>query len=132
MSRAVLILSNDLVRQKAMAWVKNAPHNTRVEFKETKRTLPQNDLMWAMLTDLSKQATLGGNKYSTDEWKCIFMDHLGREMKFLPKLEGAGFIPISHRSSDLSISEMGNLIELMHEWAAKNSFVFSSSKEQAA
>lgn len=68
MSRALLILSNQAVRQRAIHWVKNVPAGTRVEFKEPKRTLPQNDRMWAMLTEISRKALLGGQKYEPDEW----------------------------------------------------------------
>ena len=101
MARALLILSNPAVRERAIAWIKNAPDFTRVELKEPKRTVPQNDRMWAMLTEIATKALLGGKRYSADEWKCIFLDALGQEMKFLPKLEGNGFVPIGHRSSDL-------------------------------
>ena len=52
MSRALLILSNPTVRARAINWIKNVPDGTRVEFKEPKRTLPQNDRMWAMLTEI--------------------------------------------------------------------------------
>lgn len=128
MSRSVLILVNDNVRFKAIQWVKNAPLKTRVEFKEPKRSLPQNDRMWAMLTDISKQALLGGQKYTTEEWKVIFMDALGREMRFLPKLEGQGYLPMGHSSSDLSIKEMGNLMELIAAWGTQNGVIFSDPK----
>lgn len=132
MSRASLTLSNDAIREKAIHWIKTAPNGTRVDFKEAKRTLPQNDRMWAMLTDIASQATLGGAKYSTDEWKCIFMDALGQEMKFLPKLEGTGFVPVGHRSSDLTVKEMGDLMELMTAWALQHGVVFSEPEWRAA
>lgn len=128
MSRSLLILANDEIRLRALAWVKNAPNGTRVEFKEPKRSLPQNDRMWAMLTDVSKQALLGGNKYKPEEWKCIFMDALGREVAFLPKLEGQGYLPMGHSSSDLSVSEMGDLMELITAWGTQNGVVFSDPK----
>lgn len=130
MSRALLILSNQAVRQRAIHWIKNVPNGTRVVFKEPKRTLPQNDRMWAMLTEISNKALLGENKYTPDEWKCIFLDALGQEMKFLPKLSGQGFLPLGHRSSELSVREMSNLMELMTAWCVQNGITLSEPKEE--
>ena len=130
MSRALLILANQAVRQRAITWIKNVPDGTRVEFKEPKRTLPQNDRMWAMLTEISNKALLGGNKYTADEWKCIFLDALGQEMTFLPKLYGQGFLPIGQRSSELSVREMSNLMELMTAWCVQNGITLSEPKEE--
>lgn len=132
MARALLILSNLAVRERAIVWIKNAPDFTRVEFKEPKRTVPQNDRMWAMLTEIATKALLGGKRYSADEWKCIFLDALGQEMKFLPKLEGNGFVPIGHRSSDLSVKEMSDLMELMTAWCANNRISLSEPEWRAA
>ena len=129
MSRALLILANQAVRARAINWIKNVPDGTRVVFKEPKRTLPQNDRMWAMLTEISRKALLGGQKYEPDEWKCIFLDALGQEMKFLPKLSGQGFLPLGHRSSELSVSEMSQLMELMEAWCAQNGVTLTEPKE---
>ena len=129
MSRALLILSNQAVRQRAIHWIKNVPDGTRVEFKEPKRTLPQNDRMWAMLTEISNKALLGGNKYTADEWKCIFLDALGQEITFLPKLYGQGFLPIGQRSSELDVGEMSKLMELMTAWCAQNHIALTEPKE---
>ena len=129
MSRALLILANQAVRQRAITWIKNVPDGTRVEFKEPKRTLPQNDRMWAMLTEISNKALLGGNKYTADEWKCIFLDALGQEMTFLPKLYGQGFLPIGQRSSELSVREMSQLMELMEAWCAQYHIALTEPKE---
>lgn len=129
MSRYLLILSNSTVRARAINWIKNVPDGTRVEFKEPKRTLPQNDRMWAMLTEISRKALLGGQKYEPDEWKCIFLDALGQEMKFLPKLSGQGFLPLGHRFSELSVSEMSQLMELMEAWCAQNGVTLTEPNE---
>ena len=129
MGRATVILYNDGMRHKAMKWAENAPMGTRVEFKEAKRTLPQNDHMWALLTHVAAQKTHHGNKYTTDQWKCLFLHALGREMQFLPALEGAEFIPYGNSSSDLTVSEMSELIELIYSWGAKNNVDFGEDSQ---
>ncbi len=126
MSRAVLILNNDWNRKKAVAWVSKAPPDTRVEFKEPKRTLPQNDHMWALLTDVAQQAVHHGRKYTTDQWKVIFLHALGREVQFLPALDGSDFVPYGQSSSDLSKDEMSNLIDFIYAWGAEHELVFES------
>lgn len=125
MSRAVLILGGKAQRDRATAWVANAPVNTRLEFREPKRSIPQNDRMWAMLTDIAKQRpNHNGAKMTADLWKAVFMQALGAEMTMLPTLECDGFFPIGMRSSELSKSEMSDLMELMAAWGAAHDVTF--------
>lgn len=125
MSRALLILTNDVIRQRAINWVQKAPVGTRVEFKEAKRTNDQNALMWASLTEIASQKTHMGRKYSPDEWKAIFLHALGKETRFIPALDGQGFLPYGNSSSDLSKKEMAELMTLIFAWAAQNGVLFS-------
>ena len=55
MSRALVIVNSQAVRDKIARWATNVPWNTRVEFKAPKRSLPQNDKLWASLTDVAQQ-----------------------------------------------------------------------------
>jgi hypothetical protein len=120
LSRAVLVLATDEIRKRALGWIAKAPAGTRVEFKSPKRSLPQNDLMWAMLTDIAAQKEHGGRKYTPDAWKVIFLAAIGREVQFIPSLDGKAFIPWGQSSSDLSKEEMGALIDFMDSWCAQN------------
>lgn len=91
-----------------------------VQFHEAKRTDAQNRRMWAHLQDVSRQATHHGLTYTPDEWKCIFMVSLGKEMRLAPNLDGDGMAPLGLSSSRLSKSEMGDLITLIEAYAAQN------------
>jgi len=124
MSRALLILANAAVRERAHRWIDALPEGTRVEFKEPKRTLDQNARMWAMLTDIATQKEHCGQRYSAGSWKVIFLHALGRETQFIPALNGAGFLPIGQSSSDLSKAEMSDMIEMMLSWGAENGVLF--------
>ena len=128
MSRAVIVIHSDADRQRASRWCLKAPSGCRIEFKEVKRSLPQNDRMYAMLTDIAKQAMHHGRKYGVNEWKAIFLQALGRETQFIPSLSGAGFIPLGLSSSDLSKAEMSDLIELMNAWCADNGIILNAEK----
>lgn len=124
MSRALLILSDKEVRQKARGWIEKAPMGTRVEFKGPKRSLPQNDHMWALLTDVATQKDHHGRKYPPEGWKVIFMHACGREVQFIPALDGKAFIPWGQSSSDLSKEEMTALIDYILWWGAENGVAF--------
>ena len=124
MSRVAVILNCRAAREKASKWVLNAPLGTRFELKEPKRSLPQNDRMWAMLTDVSRQVAHHGIRYSPDDWKLIFLDALGREVRMAPNLDGTGFVNLGRSSSDLSKAEMTDLIELIFAYGAKHGVEF--------
>jgi hypothetical protein len=130
MSRATLILNGPREREKAMSWIKQAPFGTRVEFKATKRTIPQNDRMWAMLTDVAKQVKWHGVTLRPDDWKLIFLDGLNLEMRMVPNLEGNGFVNLGKSSSDLSKQEMTMLIELIFMFGAKHGVKFQDDTQE--
>lgn len=124
MSRALIVLHTQADRQKAAGWIAKAPPGTRVTFQAAKRTLPQNDRMWAMVTDVSQQAMHAGKRYTPDQWKLIFMHACGQEVQFIPSLDGSTFIPWGGRSSELGKDEMSELIDFIAAWGAENGVVF--------
>ena len=127
-----LILNRPQVRDRAVHWCMSAPPGTRVDFKAPKRSLDQNAKMWAMLSEVAQQATHMGRRYSADQWKILFLHALGREVQFIPALDGSTFIPWGQSSSDLSKAEMSDLIELMLAWGSSNGVVFSDGEAKAA
>lgn len=129
MGRALLVLDTPADRQKASHWIGKAPVGTRVEFKASKRSLPQNDLMWALLTDFAQQFEHGGKKYEPAQWKAIFLHAFGREISFLPSLDGKTFLPIEMSSSDLSKQEMTDFIEFILKEAADRGIVLHNPKD---
>ena len=101
-----------------------APKGTRVEIKDPKRTVPQNAMMWLLLSEIALQKTHHGRRYTPDQWKAIFMHAIGREITFIPSLEGETIIPWGNRSSDLSKAEMSDLIEFIKAWGAEHGVEF--------
>jgi hypothetical protein len=132
MSRALVVINQPVDRQRVAKWAQTAPWGTRVEFKEAKRTLPQNSRMWAMLTDIATQVDHQGRKYTPDQWKVLFMHACGREVQFLPALDGSAFIPWGQSSSDLGKAEMSDLIEFMMAWGAEHGVVFHDQQQTEA
>lgn len=125
MSRHLLTIHSTPDRMRAANYVAKAPLGTRIEFKSAKRTLAQNDRMWAMLTDIAKQKEHCGRKYTPDKWKCLFMHACGQRNEFVPSLDNSTFIPLGHASSDLTKDEMSKMIDLMQSWGAENGVHFN-------
>lgn len=128
MSRALIVVKGQADRQRVFSLAAKVPTGTRVEFKASKRTLPQNDRLWAMLTDVAQQLEWHGNRLPPQDWKLIFMDALKREMKLVPNIDGTGFVNLSNSSSDLSKGEMSDLIELIFKFGAEHGVVFQDSE----
>jgi hypothetical protein len=124
MSRALLVLHSPEIRARAVDWVRRAPAETRVEFKGPKRSLDQNSRFWAMLTDVATQLRWHGLTLSTDDWRLIFLDALKRELRMVPNIDGSGFVNLGRSSSDLSKSEMADLITLIEAFGAQHGVVF--------
>jgi hypothetical protein len=133
--RAQLVLNGPDDRERARRWVNQAKPGTRVEFKGAQRTVEQNDRMWAMLTDVSRQHLIGGRKYTPDDFKVMFLtaygEEVGLEIRHLPAIHRTGMIPAGRSSSDLSVKEMSELIEWIFMWGAENGIVWSDPKEKA-
>ena len=119
-------------RQRAALWATKAPAGTRIEFKATKRSIPQNDRMWSMLTDIARQLPWHGVKLTPDDWKVVFLDALRREVRMVPNIDGNGFVNLGRSSSDLSKDEMSSLIDLIAEFGARHGVKFGDDQEQAA
>lgn len=58
--RRLFVLTTREKRQGVARIVAELPKFSRVEIKGPKRTLPQNDKMWAMLTEFAEQAEWAG------------------------------------------------------------------------
>lgn len=126
MGRALLIINTEADRQKASHWIGKAPWGARITFQAAKRTVDQNSLMWAALTDVAQQVEHLGQRYTPEAWKILFMHACGREVRFLPGLDGKTFVPWGQSSSDLSKQEMTDLIEFIFSWGAEHGVSFNN------
>ena len=123
MGRALITLITDTDRAKASSWVSKAPPGTRLEFKRPRRSLPQNDRLWATLTEVAELRP-GGRIYPPDIWKCLFMAAWRKDLEMYPALDGDALIPVYH-SSDLGKGECAELIEFIQAWCAQHEIPLS-------
>jgi hypothetical protein len=128
-TRAVVTLINAQTRARVSNWARTAPRGTIVEFKESKRSSLQNAMMWAMLTEISLQKTHCDRHYTPDQWKVLFMHACGRQVQFLPSLDGSTFVPWGQHSSQLTKDEMAELIECILAWGTENGVKFQNEDE---
>jgi hypothetical protein len=82
-----------------------------------KRTNEQNDRMWAMLRDISRQVEWHGQMLSPEEWKDVFSASLGYT-RIVPGLDGQ-FVQLGARTSRMSKARMSELVELMFAFGAE-------------
>jgi hypothetical protein len=87
--------------------------------------------MWAMLTEVARQVQWHGQKLSADDWKLVFLAALKAELRIVPNLDGTGFVQLGRSSSDLSVSEMADLIDLIAAFGARQGVVFADQLEAA-
>ncbi len=132
MSRALITINGERDRALGAKWIAKAELGTRIEFKATKRSLPQNDRMWAMLTDIAMQLPWHGHKLRPDDWKILFLDALNREVYAVPDLYGIGRVNLGRSSSDLSKDEMAQLMELMAAFGTEHNVKFRDQPEPDA
>jgi hypothetical protein len=105
-----------------------------VTFKQDKRTLDQNALMWKLLTTVSQQAEWHGKKRSPGDWKDLFTASLlaaANGLEAVPGLEG-GFMILGLHTSDMTKAEESALIEWIYAWGANHGVTFDEDQAVAA
>lgn len=132
MSRYAFTLHSAADRTRALRTITAAPAGSRVEVKAARRSSDQNSKMWAMLTEIAQQVLWHGVRLRPDDYKLIFLDALKRELRAVPNLDGDGFVNLGRSSSDLTKSEMSDLIELMHKFGAEHGVKFADDAAEAA
>lgn len=131
MSKAFLVLASDSFREKAIDWIRRAKPYSRITFQSPRRTLAQNDRLWAMLTEVSTQLKWHGLWLAPEDWKLMFLDGLHREMRIVPNLDGTGFVNLGRSTSDLGVDDMTNLIELIFAFGANHGVKFLEDRMAA-
>lgn len=102
-----------------------APSGSVLKIAAPKRTLDQNALMWALLTEISA-AKPEGRTLTPDVWKSLFLHSLDYTQRFEQALDGKGMVPVGFRTSKLSKQQMSDLLEVIHEYAARHRITFQA------
>jgi len=111
-------LVSRLNRERAKALIDQAPDRALVNIRPETRSSEQNNLLWALLSDVSR-AKPDGREMTSDQWKSVFMDAAGFRPTFVPNLDGDGFLCLGYKSSRLTKAEFSDLIECINEYCAR-------------
>lgn len=105
-------------REHAKRLIDSAPEDYVMKLAEETRSDRQNRALWGYLKVLRAHDP-DMAAYSPHDCKLRFLDALGDEMRYLPKLEGQGFFPVGHKSSTLTVEQFAALLTLIDAYAAK-------------
>jgi hypothetical protein len=133
-TRRLFVLTSREKRKGVAQIVAALPAYSRVEIKDPKRTTPQNDKMWAMLTEFAEQAEWAGKKRTTTEWKDLLTGAVkiaGGGVEAVPGLEG-GIMLLGLHTSDMTVGEMAELISYMEFKGAELGVSFSGEEPGSA
>ena len=116
-------LTSPAARERLARLAYSAPDGYIGRVAEPTRTDAQNRLLWPCIAELRKQLP-DMRAFTAEQTKLRFMDALGCELTFLPKLEGAGMFPVGQRSSQLTVNQFTGLIDLIHAYGARHNVRF--------
>ena len=129
-AKIIVLIRSETQKELLASKISNLPvdedHPIQVVISEEtkKRTLPQNNIMWGMLGDISKQVEWYGMKLIDKEWKDIFTAGL-KQQKVVPGLDG-GFVVLGAHTSEMDVKEMIDMITLMQAFGVEKSVKFKS------
>src|SRR3990167_5234156 len=114
----VFRLNNPVARDVAVRAVLDAPVGYVVRLSESTRTLDQNSLLWASLTDIAKHVEWYGKHLTEWEWKDVFTAAL-KKSQVVPGIDG-GFVVLGQHTSTMSKADFSELLELIHAFATEH------------
>lgn len=133
MEKQTYLIRDNRIRQNCIEAIQNLPTNTdrplQIIIQEDTRSLAQNRMLWACLRDVSQQVVWYGKKLDSDSWKNIFSASL-KGQETVPGING-GFVVLGQSTSKMRVSEMRDLIELIHAFGAEHNVRFSDESARA-
>ena len=128
--KRTLILTGEAARKAACREILAAPEGYAVTIGEKTRSLDQNALLWALLSDLTEQTDWHGMRLAPEEWKDLLSAGLTKS-KVVPNIEGNGFVILGQRTSKMGKREFSDLCELIMAFGAEHGVVFGDERSAA-
>lgn len=133
MKRVYSFRSYDSLTMRAVAeFVRGFGGPCELEVRAPRRTLDQNALLWARLSDISKQVdwVVDGElaKIAPEDWKAIFTAALEGENRMAKGLNG-GTVMLGVSTSRMSKKAMTDLQDLIGAFAAGKGVRFTTNEE---
>lgn len=126
--KQTFIMAHDLARRNAVRAVEAAPAGFMVQISEPTRTLAENSLLHAQITEIAKSIEWAGKKRDVETWKRLLVAAWcrvrGEAIEILPALDGYGVDIVPARTSRLSKKECADLIEFVYAWGSENGIMW--------
>jgi len=121
-------------RDSAIRAIAVAPTNSRVTISPPKRSLSQNDIFHAIMTEIIKQWTNQNYKYDLETFKREIAVEFAKEMKMpvkmIPSLDGMSYRAYVS-TKDFSKEEGSQFIEYLYAFGAARGVVFKDERKVA-
>jgi len=128
------MLRDSNIRQHIISTIQQLPANTskpyQIIIQEDTRSIAQNRMLWSCLNDVSRQVIWYGRKMDSESWKHVFSASL-KKQDTVPGIDG-GFVVLGQSTSKMRVSEMRDLITLIHAFGANHNVTFSDESARAA
>lgn len=123
------VLAHVEARRRAIQAVQDAPDKYCVTVSDPKRSLAENSLLHALITEISKKIEWAGKPRDVETWKRLLVAAwcraTGEAIEILPALDGHGVDIVPARTSKLSKKECADLIEFIYAWGSENGVRFA-------
>ncbi|MCG7388775.1 recombination protein NinB [Pantoea sp. ACRSB] len=134
MEKQTYLLRNSIVKQNCIAAIQQLPASPekplQITIQEDTRSLAQNRMLWACLHDVSQQVVWYGRKLDSECWKHVFSAAF-KQQETVPGING-GFVVLGQSTSKMRVSEMRDLITIIHAFGAEHNVRFSDESARAA
>lgn len=128
-----MILRTPEIRARAAAMIAGLPADAEKPLEvlvrpyEERRTVEQNDRMWAMLADIARQVDWYGKRLTPEDWKTVFTASL-KKCQAVPGIDG-GFVVLGLSTSRMSKKELSDLITLASAFGDERGVRWSGPRE---
>ncbi len=107
-----------------------------VTISEPKRTLAENALLHALISELARKLEWAGKRRDAETWKRLLVAAWyraeGKALEILPALDGHGVDIVPVRTSRLSKRDCADLIEFVQWWGAEQGVRWDSNERRVA
>jgi NinB protein len=121
MSRTFYLVHAE-ARRGALQCVTEAPDGYVVSVKPPKRNGEQNARLHARIDEIARSREWAGKRWDAETWKRLLVaawDRAsGRQVLFVPALDGQGVDVVFRRTSTLTVSECADLMTFIDAWDA--------------
>lgn len=112
-----------------------AGHRMTLEIKPEGRTLAENAMLHALLSQISREIEWAGQKRDVETWKRLltaaWCRASGEQIEVLPALDGHGVDIVFRKTSKLNKAECAELIDFVQAWAVQNGIKLQAPEYEA-